>query len=130
MQLQLIYNAIRTPDGTVLESRYIHDFKSHKDKLTGEVYIVDGGMAYLRRSSNKVKAEELSVYREDSFDKIRSVPIWRSFGKEDKGPERFLSLDQMSINHIKTILDTQPHIGSWLREMFIKELELRGVAYE
>lgn len=29
MNKRIIYNAIRTPDGTVLESRHVYDYKTH-----------------------------------------------------------------------------------------------------
>lgn len=35
---KLIKNSIRTPDGIVLASRTVHDFVSHKDTITGELY--------------------------------------------------------------------------------------------
>ena len=48
---KLIKNSIRTPDGTVLTSRNIHDYRYHKDK-NQELYFTDGGLSYIRRSVN------------------------------------------------------------------------------
>ncbi len=45
---KLIRNAIQTPDGTILESRHIHDYVCHTDK-NGHYYAVDGGLSYLKR---------------------------------------------------------------------------------
>ena len=41
-------NAIKTPDGTIIESKHRHDFVCHKDK-NGNTYCVDGGLDYLKR---------------------------------------------------------------------------------
>ena len=37
----LVYNAIRTPDGTVIESMHRHDYKAYLDK-NGKEYMVMG----------------------------------------------------------------------------------------
>ena len=58
---QLVANRIRTPDGTLLQSYNRHDYKTHID-ANGEVYMVDGGLDYSKRSLNKAPPEDLSVY--------------------------------------------------------------------
>lgn len=42
---KVLVSRIRTPDGTVLESRYTHDFVQHTD-ANGELYFLDGGPDY------------------------------------------------------------------------------------
>lgn len=61
---KLIRNAIKTPDGTVLESTHTHDFKSHIDK-NGNYYAIDGGLSYLKRIATREDYEELSKWDED-----------------------------------------------------------------
>ena len=90
MSKRIIYNAIRTPDGTVLESRHVYDYKTHTDE-NGEVYMVDGGLEYLRRSYNDgFPAEELSVYLEDGHEVVREVATWGSYGKNGDGPLKYI----------------------------------------
>ncbi len=38
----ILQNGIRTPDGTILVSSVVHEFRAYKDKK-GETYLVDGG---------------------------------------------------------------------------------------
>ena len=66
----LVVNRIKTPDGTILQSKYRHDFQKHDDK-NGETYILDGGIDYIKSSINKVPAENLNLYLNDNFEEIR-----------------------------------------------------------
>lgn len=59
---RILRNAIRTPDGTVLESTHRHDFICHKDKKTKKRYCVDGGYDYIKRTGDAFDYEELSVF--------------------------------------------------------------------
>lgn len=70
MTKRIIYNAIRTPDGTVIESIDTHDYVTHIDAITGKEYMVDGGHDYLRRSAWN-DATELSLYHDDDFTLVR-----------------------------------------------------------
>lgn len=50
MKQKIIYNAIKTPDGTILKSNNRHDYRSHQDTTNGMHYAVDGGLEYLKRN--------------------------------------------------------------------------------
>lgn len=123
---QIIYNAIECPDGTILESHGRHDYNMHLDTKTGEVYMVDGGKDYLRRSVNKVQAKELSVYTVHKFELQREVFSWGSYGKDGKQEKHWIKLKDMELQHIMAILETQKHIyGTYVEDLFLKELEWR-----
>lgn len=60
---RILYNAIMTPDGTILESWSPHDFVTHTDK-NGNFYFVDGGLqGYNRRSAHGDEVELTQVYK-------------------------------------------------------------------
>ena len=129
--LDIFLNSIKTPDGTVLVSRSLHDYKEYQDK-NGEFYMVDGGSSYLRRSVNEIPYEELSVTSGDSFEEIRKVCSWGTYGlNKDKGtgflgetPKR-VTIDSMSKLHLQAILD-DGYKGPIVRMMAL-ELEYRKV---
>lgn len=124
--INILYNAIKTPDGTTLVSEHIHDYKTHVDKVTGEVYMVDGGNAYLRRNNTKIHAEDLSVTTESSFQDQRSVPFWKTYGKSGKEAPRKISLKSMEDNHLYAIIETQHHIkGTYVEELINREISYR-----
>jgi hypothetical protein len=129
MQDIIIRNAIMTPDGTYLRSYHRHDYKEHKDKVTSEIYIVDGGNDYIRRSLNIVNPKDLNVYLNDSFEnKIRFVFMWKSYGlNQEHAPKGiYIALCDMATNHIENILKTQDHIkDTYVEELFKKELNYR-----
>lgn len=121
---KLILNRIMTPDGTVLTSKNQHDFRSHRDTITGELYFTDGGSSYLRRSVNEVSYEDISIYSDDDFEIIRENITWGSRGKNGDEELYYKPISNMSTNHIKAIL-SQYRLADYMKETFEKELEFR-----
>ncbi|WP_210498609.1 hypothetical protein [Vibrio crassostreae] len=120
----IVYNAIKTPDGTILESLHIHDYKTHLDK-NGEEYMVDGGTAYTRRNSNKEPFEELTVTTEAPHEVQREYWSWGTYGKNGDQPLRFVKLKDMEHDHIAAVVNTQ-RINAARRSAMIKELFYRA----
>ena len=121
---KLIKNSIRTPDGTVLTSRHIHDYQLHKDK-NKEVYSTDGGIDYIRRSVNNEPYEDLSLYSDDPFEKLREGFEWGTYGKNGNEPLHYKSVSNMSTNHINAIF-SQYRLADYLKELFEKEMAYRN----
>lgn len=123
--MKLIYNAIQTPDGTILESRHQHDYKTYVDKLTEEVYMVDGGLEYQRSSVNIVPAKNLAIYLEDGVENYRNVVTWGTRGKLGDKPLRYVKLSEMATEHIEACLETQTHMHPHYKQAFRMELVYR-----
>ena len=121
---KLILNRIRTPDGTILTSRNVHDYQYHKDK-NGEIYMNDGGVEYLRRSVNVIPYEDLSLYSDDPFEKLREGIKWGTLGKNGNEPLQYKSVSKMSSNHINSIL-SKIKLVDYLKELFEKEISYRN----
>lgn len=122
----LIANRIITPDGTVLQSFSVHDYKEYTDK-NGLVYMVDGGLSYLRRNvHDDAPFIEASVYDNDLHVIIREAFHWGSYGKGGDQPLKRLALSTMSDDHIKAILETQHHIPPHIRQVFEDEQDFRA----
>ena len=123
--MRLVRQAIQTPDGTILESRHRHDYVTHKDAVTGETYMVDGGLEYTRGIVNKVPAKDMSVCLEDGIEAVREAVQWGTRGKSGNEPYRLVTLSEMSNNHIQACIDTQPTMHPHYREAFLMELSYR-----
>ena len=121
---KLVLNRIRTPDQTILESRNVHDYKSHLDK-NGETYMNDGGVEYIRRSVNIEPYEDLSLYSDDPFEILRENITWGNYGKNGNEPLHYKSISNMSSNHIKSIL-SQYKLAEYMKELFEKEMAYRN----
>ena len=123
---RILQNMIRTPDGTVLVSGSIHDYKTHKDD-NGKEYMVDGGRSYLRRNLVKeAPYDELSLFEGDPHDKIRSNFTWGSRGVNGDEPLVFNLLKDLDLDHIKAIIETQKHLPDYIMHVFEAELERRN----
>lgn len=121
-----LYNAIKTPDGTVLWCQSGHDYQTHEDKVSGETYMNDGVGYSIRRSVNTVPFDDLSVWSTDPHEKVRKAPFWGSYGKDGKSPKKMMSLSEMEDEHITAILKTQRQIaGTEVEKLFVNEIEYR-----
>jgi len=105
----LVYNAIQTPDGTVLESRHRHDFVSHKD-ANGYVYFVDGGLAYRRVGCHKDAPFPKNLSKSlpsCPLEEAVKIPIWGTYGKSGNEPLKYVAVADMDTEHLKNVLDNQ-----------------------
>lgn len=120
----ILKNAIRTPDGTVIESKHRHDYVTHLD-ANGKTYMVDGGRDYFRRSAHGDE-EDLSIDADpDDHEFCRQHFTWGTYGKDGKQPFRKVALADMSTGHVKAVLRTQAHISCDVRRLFENELMYR-----
>lgn len=116
---------MKTPDGTIIQSFYRHDYVTHKDTVSGEIYMLDGGVDYVRTSTNKIKAEYLTVYDNDPFEIKRSVPVWGTYGKSGKEKLRWISVAEMEDDHILTLLEPTMNIRKGIKDVLIEEAKCR-----
>lgn len=123
---QLLVQMIKTPDGTILESRHRHDYVTHKDKVSGEEYMVDGGIEYIRGNINKVAAEDMTCTTETPHEITRKRFNWGSYGINGDQDLHYIFLQDMDISHIEAILVTQVnYIHTKVAKLFRDELEWR-----
>lgn len=123
----MIANRIQTPDGTILWSRYRHDYVAYED-ANGEQYMLDGGPDILcwRSSVNKsAPAKSLQVFSDAPFEEIRQVMLR---GTKDKdGDEIWIPLCKMNDLHLIGALDYNENMGihSKYNQFIEKEIEYR-----
>lgn len=121
-----IYSAIRTPDGTLLESNSVHDFKMYDDTITGKTYGIDGGHEYCHYIGDVFDDCTIITLMTDSpFEDIRQLFKWGSYGKDGKSPLKRISLCDMTNDHINNILITLTQLSEEIKDIFRKELKFR-----
>lgn len=118
---KVIYSAIRTPDGFLLQSRHRHDYRAHKD-ANGERYFLDGGCDYLRMSVNKEPAEVIQLTEEDPIEVIREFWNWGSYGPKGDQPLHYILLKDMKESHMHSIID---YCAPKWYNLFKREVEYR-----
>lgn len=104
---RILLNRIRTPDGTILESKDVHDYQTHLDK-NGKEYMVDGGREYLRRTIHPdAPYKELSIYDTDAHSIKRTEVKWgRRMDKNHKllFKTEYIPIKDLDTNHIEAII--------------------------
>ena len=120
--MQLIRNAIQTPDGTILESRHRHDYQKHTDK-NGKIYMVDGGLDYIRCSVHSDQID-LFKYSNEPHTAQRHIVKWGTYGINGDQPLKYVSVADMDTAHIGNVLHSQ-NISPVIKECMKKELRYR-----
>ena len=124
---KLIRNAMITPDGTLLQSRHRHDFVQYTD-ANGLVYMVDGGLDYIRRSINDSAPHvDKCVYDDVPHEEQREVATWGTYGKNGDEPLSYVTVANMSTEHIKAVIETQDNVLEQLLTVLKAELWYRDV---
>jgi hypothetical protein len=124
---KLIRNAMITPDGTLLQSRHRHDFVQYTD-ANGLVYMVDGGLDYIRRSINDSAPHvDKCVYDDVPHEEQREVATWGTYGKNGDEPLSYVTVANMSTEHIKAVVKTQDNVLEQLLTVLKAELWYRDV---
>jgi len=122
---KLLKNAIITPDGTELESRFQHDLISHTDK-NGNYYAIDGGLSYQRiLCDGQHDYTDASLWSIDEHSKLINGLTWGSYGKNGNEDLQYIKIKDMSTNHIKAVLETQPN--NRYKKVFEEELKFRFI---
>lgn len=102
---QILSNRMRTPDGTILESKHRHDYVTHLD-ANGNEYMLDGGLDYVRSSANGDE-EFLTICSDDPHEVLRDAVTWGIFGINGDEPLKYVTIADLDPYHLRAILDTQ-----------------------
>ena len=119
---KLILNALRTPDGTVIQSRHRHDYVTYTD-ANGKEYMVDGGLDYLRRSIHDDQID-LSEYDDAPHERQRELLTWGTYGIKGDQPLQYKTIADMDTGHLEAVV-AMSRVCPIRRKCMQKELELR-----
>lgn len=112
MKHELVYSALVTPDGTLLESLHRHDFKQHFDK-NKKMYFIDGGLDYVRATMNGDE-KFIRVYADEEFEKVRLYAYRICRGEDgNRGPFVRVVLAKLTDVHLESVLR---HLTDVLRD--------------
>ena len=129
----IIYNAIRCPDGTVIQSKYTHDYVCHTQE-DGRTYCVDGGREYQRVVAPDRDYLDMTVTTDDDHSIIREYFEWTSnFDKEGKFLKEFVTrkLCNLENSHVLKLVEfTKSPYPKWVNKVFRDEVKFRGLTLE
>lgn len=123
MEQNIIYNGLKTPDGTIIESRHRHDYQTYTD-ANGKTYMIDGGLDYSRCSMNGDE-QHIIITLNDEHEKVREYLKWGTYGKDGNESLHYIKLKNMDTNHIKACIETVKTMYPQIRTAMLNELSYR-----
>ena len=136
----LIANRWRTPDGTLLESKHVHDYVYHQD-ANGEYYFIDGGHDYIRMSKNVIPMKNECVYADDDWEIVRKAELRGTATKNftilmvplyKMSDRHVLKCITYNLRHVSEIEHYEVHTHLYIKEMLyriIKDIYLEEYEY-
>lgn len=121
--MNLIRNALQTPDGTVIESKHRHDYVTYTD-ANGKQYMVDGGLSYVRRSVHEDQVD-LSLYDDQPHEVQRELLTWGTYGINGDQPLQHKAIADMDTGHLEAVVEMSG-VCPVRKSCMLKELELRN----
>ena len=120
--MQLIRNAIQTPDGTILESTHRHDYKHYTD-ANGKTYMIDGGLDYVR-SSVHADQVSLALYNDAPHEVQRNILKWGTYGINQDQRLKYVTIAEMDTAHIEAVvkLNVNPILKACMFEELLRRL--------
>ena len=121
-----LYNAIKTPDGNILCCQSANSLVTYTDTISHEEYLVEDRGNRVCLSTNVVPYEELSVFSDDPFEKVRTIKCFIPSPQFNKGTINIVSLEEMDDEYITHILENLKNLnGNELVGLYFKEFEYR-----
>lgn len=123
---KIIVNALMCPDGTVIQSHHIHDFRSHESIDETDVVhrsFIDGGSEYARYSGGI----PITLTDDDPFEVIRMFLCRGGRGKDGKQPLSYVPLFALSNNWLEALIEYEEGFrpDNMFLPYYIKEKEYR-----
>lgn len=112
---KVIASRVMTPDGTILWSRYVHDYVQYHDRVSDEDYMLDGGTEYRRALVNKVPAKDMTITSRASWEVQRDFILRGTFDKV--GIRVWVPLSKLSNDHIKALADMSSADSKYHQEL-------------
>jgi len=122
--MRLAYNAIRMPDGTVLDSTHQHDYQTHTQE-DGFFGFIDGGHSYSRYGgTDPSKIQNISLGFDAPHEQLREVFRWGTYGKSGKKNLHYIVLKYIIDEHLITLVDYTKNDED-VNQLFINEMIYR-----
>ena len=125
---QMVYSALRCPDGTLLVSRHTHNYMAHEQE-DGRYYALDGGLDYRRVISPDHKHEDIALTVSSPHKEVREVFTWGNWLDKDgaKLPKiRYILLKDITLDHLNALIDYTKEGYPWyINLLFLREKQWR-----